>query len=156
MRCQQVRKKLAEYQLGGLKPSEREAIAAHLRECADCARELEALSRLDDLFTPIDQVNAPDDLWERVQPRLRPRRVPWWEALAVRPRPAIAAAAAILLAVLSVWLLLRPSAPPEQQVEALASAFQEQQIVAEWSSPLADDAALGVVFASLNGDVEEQ
>jgi len=156
VRCQQVRKKLAEYQLGGLEADDREAIAAHLRECADCARELEALGRLDDLFTPIDQVSAPDDLWERVQPRLRPRRVPWWKTLAVRPRPAIAAAAAIVMAVLSVWLWSRPSAPPEQQVETLASALQEQQIVAEWSSPLADDAALGVVFASLNGDVWEQ
>ncbi len=154
MNCAQVRDSLAEYQLGGLSAEERRGVAQHLEDCADCRAELAALERLDELLTPAERVRAPADMWSRIQPRLRRRRAPWWQGLLASPRPAIAAAAAMLLAVAGIWLTTRGPATTIE-TEALASGYQEQQIVAQWSSPLADDAALGLMFASLNGDVVE-
>ena len=155
MKCERVRDNLAEYQLGGLGEEWRGEIARHLEGCADCRAELAALERLDDLLTPAERVGAPADLWSRIQPRLQPRRAPWWQSLLASPRPAIAAAAAMLLAGVGIWLATRGPVTTVQP-EALASSYQERQIVAEWSSPLADDAALGLMFAGLNGDVIEQ
>jgi len=154
MNCTQVRDSLAEYQLGGLTEEQRREVAQHLEGCADCRAELAVLERLDELLAPAERVGAPADMWSRIQPRLRSRRAPWWQGLLASPRPAIAAAAAMLLAIAGVWLATRGPAT-SVGTEALASGYQEQQIVAEWSSPLADDAALGLMFASLNGDVVE-
>lgn len=156
MRCEQVRKRLAEYQLGALAEAEAEAVCAHLQECARCRAELAALQRLDALLAPAESVSAPPDLWARIQPRLRPRRALWWQPLLVPPRPAIATAAAVLMAAFGVWLALRGPTAPGPAPETLASSYQEHQIVAEWSQPFADDAALGAMFASLNGDGAEQ
>lgn len=154
MDCREVRDKLAEYQLGGLAETERAALAGHLVGCAACRAELEALARLDDLLSPMTPLTAPTELWGGIEERLQPRRAQWWQWAVQWPRPALAAAAMIMVA-LGLALGLRGH---EQVVpsETLTPAYQEQQIVAEWSSPLADDAALGVMFASLSGVDAEQ
>lgn len=149
MTCREVRDRLAEYQLGGLDAEERTAIETHLSGCASCRAEAEALARLDALLTPMDPVEAPAELWGEIEARLRPRREPWWRWVAQWPRPALAAAA-VFLAAIGLWMALRSPAPVAP-TETLGPAYQEQQIVAEWSSPLADDAALGIMFASLQG-----
>jgi len=154
MDCSVVRDKLAEYQLGGLEQDERAAVAAHLSGCAACRAELEALSRLDALLPAMEPLTAPAELWAGIEARLQPRRNPWWQWAAQWPRPALAAAAMFMIAV-GLWVGLRGPAPIVP-TETLAPAYQEQQIVAEWSSPLADDAALGVMFASLQGVETEQ
>lgn len=154
MRCTEVRKRLAEYQLGGLDEAQREQIAAHLRECDECRAELRALERLDGLLVAVEPMEAPSGLWERVRARMKPRRRgvrEWWRASA---RPALALAAAVLVAAVGLWLALRGPAG-EPPAGTLAADYQEPQIVAEWSQPLADDAALGVAFASLNGAEDE-
>ncbi|MGC9319736.1 MAG: anti-sigma factor family protein [Armatimonadota bacterium] len=153
MRCTEVREKLAEYQLGALSEAERSAMEGHLESCAECRAEMEALERLDALLQPAERVEAPEDLWEGVRARLAPRRRGVWRALSewwrVSPRPALAAAAALVLVIGGLWLALRsPASAPA--ASTLASEYQEQQIVAQWSQPLADDAALGMMFASLN------
>ncbi len=155
MKCAQVRNNLAEYQLGGLSENERREIALHLESCAECRAELAALERLEDLLTPVERVGAPANMWSHIQPRLQPRRAPWWGRVLATPRPIVAAVAAMLLGGVGVWLATRG---PTTIVgpETLASTYQERQIVAEWSSPLADDAALGLMFVSLNGDVTKQ
>lgn len=152
--CREVRNKLTEYQLGGLEESERAALADHLVGCAACRAELEALARLDDLLSPMTPLTAPTELWGGIAARLQPRRAHWWQWAVQWPRPALAAAAMIMVA-LGLALSLRGQ---EQVVpsEMLTPAYQEQQIVAEWSSPLADDAALGVMFVSLSGVDAEQ
>lgn len=149
MDCREIRDKLTEYQLGGLEDTERAAVEAHLADCAGCRAELAALARLDDLLPAMTPLTAPAELWAGIEARLQPRHAPWWQWALEWPRPALAAAATVMIAV-GLALGLRGPAPVVP-TETLAPAYQEQQIVAEWSSPLADDAALGVMFASLQG-----
>ena len=149
MDCREVGDKLAEYQLGGLEESARAAVEAHLPGCAQCRAELAALARLDGLLAPMESVRAPEELWAGIEARLQPRHAGWWQWAADWRHQALAAAA-ILIAAVGLALGLHSPAPTAP-TETLAPAYQEQQIVAEWASPLADDAALGVAFASLQG-----
>ena len=156
MRCAQVREKLTEYQLDLLGDGEAREVQAHIDECADCREELAALERMDELIQPAEHHEAPRDMWAGVQARMKPRRAPWWQVWRAAPKPAIAMAAAMLIAIGGIWLGLSGSPESPQQYAVLASDYQEQQIVAQWSQPLADDAALGVIFASLNDQGEAQ
>ena len=156
MRCARVREKLTEYQLGLLDGAAAREMREHLDECAGCREELAALERLDALVEPAEQHRAPEGMWRGVQARMKPRRTPWWQVWREAPKPALAMAAAMLLAIGGVWLGLHGGPADVQDYEVLASDYQEQQIVAQWSQPLADDAALGVMYASLNTQGEAQ
>lgn len=156
MRCARAREKLTEYQLGLLDEDAAREMADHLAECADCRAELEALERLDGLIAPAEQHEAPADMWAGIQARMKPRRVPWWQAWREAPGPALAMAAAMLIAIGGLWLGLRGGPADVNSYGVLGSDYQEQQIVASWSQPLADDAALGAMYASLNGTGEAQ
>lgn len=149
-----MREKLTEYQLGLLDDNAASTVRRHLEECEDCREELAALERLDQFIEPAEQLEAPSDMWSGVRARMKPRRAPWWQVWRESPRPALAMAAAMLLAVGGIWLGLSGGPADLNGYEVLASDYQEQQIVAQWSQPLADDAALGVMFASLNGPGE--
>ncbi|MFW5866489.1 MAG: zf-HC2 domain-containing protein [Armatimonadota bacterium] len=156
MRCARVRENLTEYQLGLLdEPAARE-VREHLDECAACAEELAALARLDALVEPAERFEAPPDMWAGIQAQMKPRRSSWWRVWHESPKPALAMAAAMLLAIGGLWLGLSGGPSEVQGYEVLGSDYQEQQIVAQWSEPLADDAALGVMFAGLNGSGEAQ
>jgi len=153
VRCKQVTEKLAEYQLGALDEAEAAAVAEHVAACARCRVELAALERTATLLEPMEPASPPRDLWAGVKARMRPRRASVWDALVMRWRPALAAGFALLALVSGLaWLSLRgPAVQPSS--ELLASEYQEQQIMAQWGQPLADDAALGIMFVSLeNGE----
>lgn len=156
MRCARVRENLTEYQLGLLEESAIREVCEHLEECADCREELETLERLDALIEPAERFEAPADIWAGIQANMKPRRSAWWRVWRESPRPALAMAAAMLLAAGGLWMGLRGGPADVQSYEVLASDYQEQQIVAQWSQPLADDAALGIMFVSLNGSGEMQ
>jgi len=155
VRCAEVREKLTEYQLGLLDEAEAETLRLHLDDCAACREELAVLERMDALIAPAERVAAPEGMWLAVHARIKPRHSPWWRSWMEAPRPALAMAAALLLAVGGIWLGLR-GMRDDAAYEVLASDYQEQQIVAQWSQPLADDAALGVIYASLGGTRETQ
>jgi len=155
VRCKQVREKLVEYELGALEEGESGAIAEHLQSCADCRRELEAMKRTSALLGPIQPSTPPPHLWLGIRERLRPRRRRLWASLPqMRWQQALAAAAALLIIVGGFgWMALRrPAIEPSQ--ELLASDYQQQQIVAQWAQPLADDAALGILLVSLENGGE--
>jgi len=154
--CAEIRENLTEYQLGLLDEVEAGALRLHLDECAGCREELAALERLDALIAPAEELRAPDGLWLAVHARMKPRQAAWWRAWLHAPRPALAMAAAMLLAVGGIWLGLRGGPETVSNYEVLGADYQEQQIVAQWSQPLADDAALSVMYASLNGVGEAQ
>ncbi|MBD3292892.1 MAG: hypothetical protein GF393_08220 [Armatimonadia bacterium] len=156
MHCARVREKLTEYQLGLLEGAEADEIRAHIHECAECSEELAAFERLDALVEPAEQHEAPDGMWLGIQARMKPRRASWWQVWRESPRPTLALAAAMLLAVGGIWMGLRGGPAEMQSYEALDSDYQEQQIVAQWSQPLADDAALGLMYASLETSGEAQ
>ncbi len=156
MRCAAVREKLTEYQLGLVDEAEADRVREHLSGCEQCREELAALERLDELVGPAEEHTAPDGMWHRVQAQMKPRRRRWWQAWWESPKPALAMAAAVLLAVGGIWLGLRGSPMEPSSSGVLATDYQEQQIAAQWSQPLADDAALGAMYASLEEPGERQ
>jgi anti-sigma factor RsiW len=156
VRCARAREKLTEYQLGLLEEAEAGAVREHLDGCTDCRAELAALERLDELIEPAEQHEAPEQMWSGIHARMKPRQRPWWQLWRESPKPALALAAAMLLAVGGIWLGLSGGPSEPQNYQTLASEYQEQQIVAQWSQPLADDAALGLMYASLESDGEAQ
>jgi len=98
--CAHVREELGGYVLAALEPAEREAVAAHLAACPDCAAEHARLARLPALLAHADGLEIPaappaveERLLDRVasergaarrrRRRVRRRRFPaWWRIAA--------------------------------------------------------------------------
>lgn len=79
----------------------RQAMAAHLKECAECRAEL---ARLEEVFAALDAMPVPDPgddygtrVWRQIAPRLPEKRAKWWEAFLVPRRLAVAGAVAALV-----------------------------------------------------------
>jgi hypothetical protein len=63
----------------------REGFATHLKDCADCRREMD---RIDAVFAALDAMPIPDPgedygsrVWQKIAPRLEEKRAPWWQGL---------------------------------------------------------------------------
>lgn len=106
-----VREHLSPFLDGELTAPDRAAVEAHLQACPECAAHLEELATLDALARDLP-APAPADGFEafpaRVRARIaahgrRPRRIPAW---------GLAAAAALLLAVITPLTLMQRSASP--------------------------------------------
>ena len=77
MSCAHVREQLGGYVLGALDPVERDAVAAHVAECRDCAAEHERLAGLPALLAHADGLEipaAPAGVEERVLDRIARER----------------------------------------------------------------------------------
>jgi hypothetical protein len=63
----------------------RKAIAAHLKECPECARQLEQiealLSALNALPVPETGEDYGEQVWRQIAPRLPEKKASWWEGL---------------------------------------------------------------------------
>jgi len=86
--------------------SGREALAAHLNECAQCQREI---ARLDAVFAALDAVPVPDPgedfahrVWQQISPRL-PEKHRWWQAI-LEPRRLMLASAMATLILLAFFI----------------------------------------------------
>jgi hypothetical protein len=96
---------------GELATPEREAVAAHLRGCPSCARHLEDLRAVDAAARELP-LSVPDGYFEAFRGSLRGRlQGPRPPARRLGPAWALAAAAAVVLAVLTPRLLREPRAP---------------------------------------------
>jgi putative zinc finger protein len=115
-----VTESLSAYMDGELAPSEREAVAAHLRGCPSCDRHLEELRAVDAAARELP-LSVPDGYFESFRGSLH-RRLEGQRPARRRLAPAwvLAAAAALVLAVLTPRLLLdrRPAAPEARAVPA--------------------------------------
>ena len=81
----------------------REAVAAHLGECAECRGEL---ARLEAVFAALDAIPVPDPgedygarVWRQIAPRLPEKGPRWWQAVFAPQRLAVAGALAALVIV---------------------------------------------------------
>jgi len=97
MNCEQWREKFTDFVEESLPAIQREQMAAHLRQCPDCARELEAFRRTVAALRELPTVAAPQDLPIRIRQALPvPQRVFGyrisWQAVG-----AVAAAACLLV-----------------------------------------------------------
>ncbi len=112
MNCQRIESALLAVLDGRATAAEKEQAAAHIAQCADCARRMESLR---DAWNALDHLPAiePSPLFDA---RLRARLAE--EAVAPRPRwfawplahLRLVALAAGLVAVTAVWLSVRPAA----------------------------------------------
>ena len=85
MSCEKIREKLSGYLDGELKGGEQEMVASHLESCHLCFQEYEELRRLNVVLSNLDVVEAPPDLWRRVERRLvSPKRAGFWQHFARR------------------------------------------------------------------------
>jgi len=153
IRCDKVRRQLADHSVGRLRGRARARVEQHVRQCEACRAELAALQRTGALLDGLGKQPVPAGMWESVRRRIeRPARAP-----VRRPRLVVGAVglAVLSLIVVGVFLLLPTgtSAPPEIVVTAEADAEMQAVIdghaSAIWSAPLADEAAVGLRFVSL-------
>ena len=111
--------RLSAYLDNELSVAERAAVEAHLTTCDACAGQLQELAAVD-AATRALRVKAPDGYFEafpgRVRQRLEAKRRPAWRV----PGWSWAAAAALLLAVLTPLTLRESFTPPLEEAEAPA------------------------------------
>lgn len=147
--CDRVREQLSLYAVGGLSRRARAELARHLAACPACASESAALARTGDLLSSVTLESAPAALLDSVRREVlaRPRSLQTGHFRRAR-RVAYAAAALAVLATGGV--LLRPHQAPAPPVRAARSidddvpAALQAHFAAQWSTPLADEAAVGL------------
>ena len=138
MDCDRVQELLAAYSDSDFAPEEVLSIENHLRACGECASLAALLREADAALAAFPQIDPGRELLDRLI--AIPARKPWFRTIfAVLQRPAlqpIMAAATVLLAVLSLYLLNPDRA---QFNKALARTFhrglgQVEKIYAEAGS----------------------
>src|SRR5882762_2136663 len=107
----------------GGEAKERVAIAAHLKECAECRAEL---ARIEAVFGALDAMPIPDPgedygerVWQRIAPRLGEKKVRWWESLFVPQRlAALGGVVALVILAFVAGRLTRRPVPLGDQADA--------------------------------------
>jgi anti-sigma factor RsiW len=153
--CNNIKRRLADYSVGGLRRRARARVQAHLDTCVSCRAELSALERTAALVTRAGLEAAPDH-WAQVRLRLPSARA----GTPVRLRLVWSLAAATftaLIVVLGVFLrpsrtIVRPRAVPAVRADDEMRASLEGHLAASWSAPLGDEAALGLGMAAAEGE----
>lgn len=102
----------------------REAIAAHLQECAECRGEL---ARIDEVFQALNAIPVPDPgeqygtkVWWQIAERLPEKRAHWWQGL-FAPRRLMALGTAVLVLAFvfyAGWKTGRPKPGGAEMVDA--------------------------------------
>lgn len=112
--CESMREDFSALLDGELDPFQRTAIEEHLSQCSECLRALGGMKKVDDLYRALAPVSAPPDFEERLKQRLQPRvRLFAGRKTAVRRIWPLAAAAG-LVAILSVFLMRMQSPAPDR------------------------------------------
>jgi hypothetical protein len=101
----------------------REAIAAHLKECAECREEL---TRIEAVFAALDAMPIPDPgedygerVWQRIAPRLGEKKARWWESLFVPQRlAALGGIVALVILAFFAGRITRRTGPAPEQMDA--------------------------------------
>lgn len=94
----------------------REIIAAHLKECRECARELE---QIETLLSTLGALPVPDpgedygkQVWRQIAPLLPAKKAKWWEGLLLpRRMMAFAVVAALIVLAFFVGRISKHGAP---------------------------------------------
>jgi len=99
MTCAEVREEFSALMDGELAPELRAAVEAHIAQCSECLRELDALKRIDALYRGLPRQFAPEGFEESVRNAIH-AAAPASPRLRLLPRlVALAAVAAMLLVV---------------------------------------------------------
>ncbi|MEP0766758.1 MAG: zf-HC2 domain-containing protein [Fimbriimonadia bacterium] len=103
MDCDSIRPLLADFIEHNVGEDKAEAVRRHVRSCAACGRELDALGRVDEVLQEWRAPALPESVWLNLQPLLpRERRVP--SSAPLRLGIAFAAGCAALFVAWAVWV----------------------------------------------------
>lgn len=130
--CATVREEFSALLDDELAPGPRAEVESHLSGCSDCLRALDGMKRVNDLYTALPRIGAPDELEARVRRAVGPRllRFPGGRTGGL----AFLALAAGLALVAGTYTLVRGGAsPPPVQMAKQA----EMRSVAAAASPKA-------------------
>ena len=117
MKCEDVRLRIEDYHDGELPGDLAGLVAAHVRDCRECGRELELLRTEDRLYRGYaeglaGQLSNESAIWERVSAAARllpPNRPGWIEAIrsALTPRRLVLASLLVVLSVAGTLFTVR-------------------------------------------------
>lgn len=152
--CHRYNRQLADYVVGGLRGRRLARLEDHLTACSSCRQEVAALQRTGELLTSQLLHPAPARVWEGVSQQLRQRA-----AYVTRPLRWVwgVAAVCLVLGIAMAFTLVRtPIAAPPVPVAMSEGDVEMEGLFAEraattWDTPLADDAALGLQLAVVEG-----
>ncbi len=152
MACDDYRGKLIEYLDGELGPEMRTDLEAHLDRCSGCRAELRDLRETLSLIARIPAPEPSEAFWNQYLREIRQKaeRVPswtsslrrWFATLVLRPIPAVAVAAVLLLGAVVTWRTLteRPTMPELASLDLThqllvtqdLEVLQEMELLEEW------------------------
>ncbi len=127
MKCGKCREQFTDYLEGALPARQQEQVAAHLRQCPDCAEELEAFRRTVAALHGLEAVPPPANLLFRIKqalaaeaPSAQPRFRISWQHLG-----AVAAAAALVISFVAVFSYQRIGPVSERLSGQVAGTVQK-------------------------------
>ncbi|KPJ62451.1 MAG: hypothetical protein AMS15_03970 [Planctomycetes bacterium DG_23] len=144
MRCRDTRRFIFDYLEGRLSGKLKEEFEAHLNQCAQCKEAREKIKEQERLLCGLKQVKAPSRLWNLIETGLKPKPKRF---LLLRPKPALAFAAAILI-LLGLFVtissrLLAPKPPMDKPpVESDLALYLEEHTWLENENLASSDALL--------------
>jgi anti-sigma factor RsiW len=107
---------------GDLTAAERAVVEEHVRECPSCAAVLEDLRRVRELARSLERTPPPPAAWERIARRtVRAEKTRSGTRWLHAPWVGFAAAACLMLAVLTAYVVRRSAQPPPAQTQAAAA-----------------------------------
>lgn len=145
-------RQLSAYVDGELTPHEAGEVEAHLAQCESCKAELHRLQSLKSLLGQLPERPVPETLWRSIRAHLdRPQQswialVEQWLRSTVR-RPALAAAAVALIAVLVAIPLVRGRLERLRAAELGPELYIREHALASASDPFLDRAYLGLLIS---------
>jgi hypothetical protein len=102
-----VTKDISAYCHGELSPEQARQFAEHVMSCARCRREFEEIKRGIKLAEQLPQLEAPESLWNEIEPHLGHQKVTVTVNRSWQLRAAAVAAVVIVVAVIGVWRFSR-------------------------------------------------
>jgi hypothetical protein len=119
MTCEAAQLLIEEELDGTLSPDKAEALRAHLRECAACARARHGLRRIAAALAGPDEFSVADASWEAMVGEAVSRATPRPLSTGVRTVVLLAAAASLVLVCWLGWVRTHRSGPPPNQSAAV-------------------------------------
>ncbi len=110
MNCEQWRERFTDFIEESLPASQHQQMAAHLRQCPDCARELDAFRRAVAALRELPTVAAPQDLPVRIRQALPVQQRVFGYRISWQGVGAVATAACLLVGFWAIFSYQRPTA----------------------------------------------
>jgi len=160
-KCERIRRELPQYAVGGLQGRARGRVLRHIESCSACRTELAALERTGALIGSAGPLSAPPETWPAISAAIVARPRPHGHPAAFRSWRVALGIVTVLILIIGV-VFVRPfhSSSPPVTVTVTAEmeagdddtpATMESHLAAQWSTPLADEAAVGLRMSDLEG-----